>query len=139
MSTKENLTPITFSKEEAQNCSPLELAYIGDTVYDMLVRVDCLRHGGTVATLHKRAVSMVNASAQARALKQILTHLTPQEEEMYKRGRNAHPKHKSPKAATTAEYACATGFETLLGYLYLQGNFSRVNELFSLAHQKTTI
>ena len=138
MSNAHVMMPPLYTEEEVRMLSPLELAYIGDTAYEILVRVDCLKKGGTVASLHKRAVTMVNATAQAEAVTRILPTLTKNEEDIFKRGRNAHPKHKSPKGATTAQYTWSTGFEALIGYLYLQGDYARIDELFSLIQTEPT-
>lgn len=113
--------------------SPLVLAYIGDTVYDLFVRsyladkTDCTAHG-----LHMLSMRMVCASAQARAFYSIRDTLTDAELDVFRRGRNAHI-GSVPKKASIADYRAATGFEALLGFLLLSGEDDRVAELMSLA------
>lgn len=110
--------------------SPLTLAFLGDVVFELLVRERLLADGNMpVRDLHKKATEKVCASAQCSAASEILDMLTPEEEAVFKRGRNANSTH-SPKSATTAEYRTATGIEALFGYLYLKKDVSRINELF---------
>ena len=95
----------------------------------------CIRDRGIAnrpaGQLHALAVRQVRAEAQAEGVKILLPHLTPAEEQVYKRGRNAHTGHL-PKNANRAQYQAATGLETLFGYLYLEGQDDRLRELFSL-------
>ncbi|MGN0457726.1 MAG: Mini-ribonuclease 3 [Eubacterium sp.] len=112
--------------------SPLNLAFIGDCVYEMLVRerlvVDANR---PVNDLHRESVKFVSAKAQTQAFEKIKDCLTDEEMSVFKRGRNAKVGH-SPKSATEGEYHCATGVEALFGYLYLQNNTNRIKELFCI-------
>lgn len=112
--------------------SPLNLAFIGDCVYEMLVRetlvVDANR---PVNDLHRESVKFVSAKAQTEAFEKIKDILTEEETTQFKRGRNAKVGH-SPKSATEGEYHCATGIETLFGYLYLTEQLDRIKELFSI-------
>ena len=121
-----------LSKEEARMKSPLEMAYLGDTIYDLFVRRMLLERGLNVRAAHKEAVKLVNARAQAGFAQRLAGLLEEEETLIYKRGRNAHPHHAAPKAASVAEYAEATGLEALCGYLYLTGNLGRLNELLQL-------
>ncbi len=111
--------------------SPLNLAFIGDCVYEMLVRetlvIDANR---PVNDLHRESVKFVSAKAQTAAFEKIKDILTEEEMTVYKRGRNAKVGH-SPKSATEGEYHCATGVEALFGYLYLTEQLDRIKELFS--------
>ncbi len=124
----------TENKCDPDNLSPLMLAFIGDTVYDLFVResllTECPR---PVKKLHALAVEEVSASAQARKVKAIMDILTVKEEEIFKRGRNAHTGHV-PKSADVMTYHYATGLETLFGYLYLKGENERLRELFTALH-----
>jgi len=109
--------------------SPLTLAYIGDAVYDLIIRTVIVERGNrAVNELHRRATRYVNAPAQARMIEALLPSLTEEEEAVYRRGRNAKP-HTTAKNATVQDYRKATGMEALLGYLYLNDKMERVLEL----------
>ena len=123
---------IKLSKEEIGAVSSLGLAHIGDCVYELLVRSYLTCHGKcTAASLHRETVKFVSAPAQARAYERIADSLTENERAVYKRGRNARV-HSVPKNAEIGQYHAATGLETLFGYLYLQGEHDRINELFEV-------
>ena len=110
--------------------STLSLAHIGDGVFELLARTHVAAEGECrVEQLHRRTVALVSAPAQARAAERLLPCLTPEETAVYRRGRNAKPK-SAPAHATPAEYASATGLETLFGYLYLSGRAERVYALW---------
>lgn len=112
--------------------SPLTLAFIGDTVFDLLVREDLICKANRPANdLHNLAVQKVKASAQAGFIEKIMPHLTEAELAVYKRGRNAKSGHL-PKNASQSDYHMATGFEALIGYLYLSDKIERIKELFSI-------
>lgn len=116
-------------KFDPKMLSALDLAFVGDGVYGLLVREMLARDGSRpVGELHRMAVAYVNATAQAAAYDRIAPLLTEQEQAVYRRGRNggAHP----PKNADPGHYAKATGLETLFGYLYLNGAQERARELF---------
>ena len=121
---------MNFTKAQVDAISNLGLAHVGDGVYELLVRSYlCMKGNQTVKTLHKDAVSLVRASAQAKFAEAILPSLTEEEFAYYRRGKNAHT-HAAPKAASAKEYAMATGLETLFGALYLYGRTQRLSELF---------
>lgn len=112
--------------------SPLTLAFIGDTVFDLLVRESLICQANRPANdLHNLAVQKVKASSQAGFVEKLLPYLTEKEIAVYKRGRNAKSGHL-PKNATQSDYHMATGFESLIGYLYLSDELERIKELFNL-------
>lgn len=112
--------------------SPLTLAYIGDGIYDLVIRSIIVGKGNTkAANLHRETSRLVKAQAQAEMMEVLQPHLTEEEADIYRRGRNA----KSPtmaKNATMSDYRKATGFEALMGYLYLQDEFERLVELVKI-------
>lgn len=118
-----------LSPEEARMLSPLQLAYVGDSVHALMVRVKLIGDNLKVKDMHVSATRAVNAVSQAKALQACMEILSEEETAIVKRGRNAHARHSAPKSASTQEYAGATGLEALLGYLYLTGNFPRLIEL----------
>ena len=121
-----------MEKREIDAISNLGLAHMGDGVYELLCRSYlCAQGGATVKRLHKEAVELVRASAQAKFAEKLLPHLTEAEQDYYRRGKNAHS-HAAPKGATPQEYAKATGLETLFGALFLAGKQARLNELFAI-------
>ncbi|MDO4546825.1 MAG: ribonuclease III domain-containing protein [Clostridia bacterium] len=109
----------------------LELAYIGDCVYDLYVRSRLITKGEKVRDMHLRAIKQVCAHAQSEALKRIKDELTGEEAAVVKRARNAH--QTPPKNASIAEYHMATAIEALIGYLYLNGQVDRIDELMNKA------
>ena len=112
--------------------SPLNLAFVGDCVYEMLVRETLVCDANRpVNDLHRESVKYVSAKAQTEAFNKIKDVLTEEETAQFKRGRNAKVGH-SPKSATDAEYHTATGVEALFGYLSLSGNLERIKELFKI-------
>ena len=113
--------------------SPLTLAFLGDAVYELFIRSNLTKDTNTSPNvLHKRAVQYVKASAQCEAYDKMEPHLTEEEIRMFKRGRNSKVNTKA-KNADLAEYKKATGFETLLGYLYIKGDNERLYELLNIA------
>lgn len=124
-----------MSETEARLKTPLALAYMGDTVWDLLVRRSLMRGGWKAGMLHKQAVKQVNAAAQAEAMRRIRPILTEAEEDIVRRGSNAHAKHAVPKNQDPADYSLATGLEALMGYLYLSGQMERIGEIFDIAVQ----
>ncbi len=109
--------------------SPLTLAYIGDAIYDVIIRTVVVERANRGANeLHKKTSSFVKAQTQAMMIEALLPILTDEEEAVYKRGRNAKS-YTSAKNASIADYRKATGFEALVGYLYLMDNMPRILEL----------
>ncbi len=109
--------------------SPLTLAYIGDSIYDLMIKSLVINDGNKqVQKLHKETSSMVQASAQSQMMRALQPMLTEEEHVVYKRGRNA--KSVSPaKNQSITDYRRATGFEALMGYLYLKREFTRMVDL----------
>lgn len=109
--------------------SPLTLAFIGDAIYDLIIRTMVVENGNApVNKLHKKVSMLVQAKAQAELFHGIQEHLTEEELSVYKRGRNAKS-FTSAKNAGIVEYRTATGFEALMGYLYLTDRIDRMLEL----------
>lgn len=114
--------------------STAALAYLGDSVLEICVRERLVREGlSSSATLNKRALDFVRASAQAQAMKNIFPLLSEEENAVFHRGRNIGHTN-TPKSATVAEYRAATGMEALFGYLHLAGRSDRIAELFEAAY-----
>lgn len=119
----------TKSEAEVNTMSPLVWAYVGDCIYELFIRMRLINetklkpHG-----LHVEAIKYVKAKAQADILKKMENELTERELEIVKRGRNAE-NHHIPKNATVQEYMYATGFEALIGYLYLTKQDERLKEI----------
>lgn len=112
--------------------SPLTLAFVGDGVYDLLVREYLVKKANRpVGELNRLKVSLVCCSAQAQFYTVLESLLSPEEISVYKRGRNASP-NCTPKNATKAQYHSATGLEALFGYLYLSGRTDRIRTLFGI-------
>lgn len=119
-------------KCDVNNLSPLNLAFVGDTVFDLFVREKLVCEANRpVNKLHNSATKLVKASAQAQAVMKITENLTEKEFSVFKRGRNAHTNHKA-KNADVEDYHNATGLEALFGYLYLSGEIDRLRELFDM-------
>ena len=113
----------------AKEYSPLVLAYIGDGIYDMIVRTIFVSYGNTqVDKLNKQASNVCRASSQAAIAFSIAPLLTEEETSAYRRGRNAKS-YTMAKNATMADYRKATGLEAVIGYLYLTDQFARAVEL----------
>lgn len=112
--------------QDLRSYSPLTLAYIGDGVYELIIRTILVKKGNCpVNRLHKKASSLVKAGAQSAIMEVIEEELTPEELSVYRRGRNAHSPTMA-KHATMADYRRATGFEALMGYLYLKEDYIRM-------------
>ncbi len=117
--------------------SPLVLAYIGDGIYELVVRTILVGKGNCQANvLHKKASGYVKASAQAAMAEAFLEDLTEEELQVYKRGRNAKTVSMA-KHATMHDYRHATGFEALMGYLYLTDQMERMIDLIRLGMERT--
>lgn len=118
---------------DMRQMSALDLAFVGDGVYDLLAREYLLQDGACpVKKLHQRKAKLVCCQAQARVLKELWGRLTEQEQGIALRGRNAHVGHV-PRNASVADYHGATGLEALFGWLYLTGGAGRARELFLAA------
>ena len=118
------------SADQIRAISNLGLAHVGDSVYELMVRSRlCMQGKATNRGLHKATVKYVSAPAQAKAAEKILSQLTQEEMDVFRRGRNSSP-HTVPKASTREEYQTATALEALFGYLWLKGETERLNELF---------
>ena len=116
------LKPFNIERKEATEFSPLVLAYIGDAVYELIIRSILVSMGNRpVNKLNKDATSLVKASAQSEIIKLISDSLSDKEYTVFKRGRNSSP-HTMAKNASMSDYKHATGFESLIGYLYLNIN-----------------
>lgn len=129
----------TLDPRALDRLSALGLAHIGDSVYELLTRVRLAAEGtATAKNLHRRTVALVCAPAQARAAKCILPMLTEEEQAVFRHGRNAKP-GSVPKSCTPGEYGQATALEALFGWLYLRGEYDRVNALYEriAANEKT--
>lgn len=106
--------------------SPLALAYIGDAVYELIIRTKVINRGSMqVNKMHKKSSSLVKAEAQANLIKILAEELTPEEESAFRRGRNAKSATVA-KHASMIDYRMATGFEALVGYLYVTEQFDRI-------------
>ena len=122
----------TSEKVPTASLSGLSLAFIGDSVYETVVREYLLRNGSMpVGKLHRLAVKMVCAKAQAHFFDVFEPLLSEEEHEILLRGRNASSTHV-PKGACAIEYRKATGVESLFGWLYLNGKNERIHELFEV-------
>lgn len=118
--------------QDIRSYSPLTLAYIGDGVYELVIRTILVKKGNCpVNRMHKKASSLVKASAQSAVMEKIEDQLTEEEHAVYRRGRNAHSPTMA-KHATMADYRRATGFEALIGYLYLREEYMRMLDLIRM-------
>lgn len=116
---------------DAEQYSPLVLAYMGDAVYELYVRKMLVTKANTqVDKLHKSAIQIVKAEAQSEAFRKIENELTEKEISVFKRGRNT--KSSVPKHSSVAEYRTATGLEALIGYIYLTGDINRLEYIMNL-------
>ena len=126
------LKPFNIERKEAKEFSPLVLAYIGDAVYELMIRSILVSMGNRpVNKLNKDATSLVKAGAQSEIVKLISDKLSEEEYTVFKRGRNSSP-HTMAKNASMTDYKYATGFEALIGFLYLDNRCDRVLELVKL-------
>ena len=121
---------------DLRNYSPLTLAYIGDAVYELMIRSMVISRGNApVNKLHKRSAALAKAPAQAWIIKAIEPMLDEEELQVFKRGRNAKA-DTSAKNASIIDYRMATGFEALIGYLYLQKKYERLTEIVKTGIEK---
>ncbi len=124
-----------MEKDRARLLNLLQLAHVGDTVWDLMVRTRLIYQGRNVRNMHKEAVACVNAGAQAKAMQRILPLLTEEEGDIARRGKNVHPHHAAPKNQDAVDYHHATALEALVGYLYLTGQEERLLELFRVSQE----
>ena len=119
-------------RPDVRTYSPLALAYIGDAVYDLIIRTVVVeRANRSSQELHRITVKYVSAGAQARIVQALADSLTQEEAAVYRRGKNAKP-HTMAKNASAADYLKATGFEAVIGYLYLTERMDRILELVNM-------
>ncbi|QUC67966.1 Mini-ribonuclease 3 [Aristaeella hokkaidonensis] len=124
-----------MKQQEALQLNALQLAYIGDSVWELIVRYKLIMKRYNVHHMHKECVSLVNAHSQAVILQKIQDELNETETEIVRRGRNAHAKHSAPRNQDPDEYAASTGFEALFGYLYLTGQNDRISRLVTIIEE----
>lgn len=118
---------------DIRSYSPLALAYIGDGVFDLIIRSFVINKGNVqVNKMHRHTSNIVKAQTQAQMVQALEPLLNTEEEGYYKRGRNAKS-HTTAKNASVGDYRKATGFEALVGYLYLTGQNERLMELMKIA------
>jgi len=122
-----------FENAEINSFSPLSLAYIGDAVYEVYIRSHVMNNGNMqVNKLHREATRYVSANAQSNIIHQIMEFLTEEEVSVFKRGRNAHS-YTSAKNADIVAYRHATGFEALIGYLFISKKYDRIDEIIKMS------
>ena len=118
-----------ISKGDISHMSPLVWAYMGDAVYEKFIREYVIRQGLCKnGLLHKKSIKYVSAKGQSQILKEIEDFLTDEEKDIVRRGRNSNP-HSTAKNADIVEYKYATGFEALIGWLYLNEKEERLEEI----------
>lgn len=120
-----------FDFEHGTLPGSLELAYLGDSLYDLYVRERLIARGGRVKQLHRQAIALVCAHAQSEALERVREMLTDAEKDVVRRARNAH--QSPPRNADPGEYHHATALEALIGWLYVTGQRERMNEVLAAA------
>jgi ribonuclease-3 family protein len=120
-----------MEKNAAAQVNPVTLAFLGDAVYTLYIRDKLVRSGtGKAADFQRASAKIVSARGQSAFLERLLPIFTEEESDIFRRGRNAKKPTKS-KHASVAEYTRSTGFEAVIGFLYLTGEHERINELFS--------
>ncbi len=126
-----------LKKIDLRTISPLTLAYIGDSIYDLVIRTLIVKQGNApVNKLHKKASNLVKANSQMLMYEAIKDELSDSEQTIFKRGRNAKS-YTSAKNASKSDYRVATGIEALLGYLYLDNKMDRVFDLIKIGLEKS--
>lgn len=125
-----------MKKSEAIAVNPVTLAFLGDAVYTLYIRDRLVRSGtGKAADFQRASAKLVSARGQSAFLERVLPLFTEEESDIFRRGRNAKKPTKS-KNASVAEYARSTGFEAVIGFLYLTGEYERILYLFSLVGEE---
>ena len=133
------LNEFNLEEQDIRTYSPLTLAYIGDAIFELVVRTVLIERKNTQAEkLHKAATKVVKAETQALMIEALKEDLTEEELAVYKRGRNAKAVTRA-KNATMSEYRRATGFEALMGYLYLKGDMERMIKLVRMGAEKAEV
>ena len=128
-----------LKQQDLRSYSPLTLAYIGDGIYELIIRTILVKKGNCpVNQLHKKASALVKAASQSAIMEVIEEKLTQEEHDIYRRGRNARSFTKA-KNATMSDYRHATGLEALCGYLYLNGEMERLLDLLSEGFVRTGV
>ena len=122
---------LNFPVEDIKTLSPLILAHVGDAYFHLYIRTRLLQVTHNITRLHDLSAQIVSATAQAKTYNAIENFLTDNERDIFRRGRNA--KSHAPRKATVAQYHASTGFEALLGDLFLRKNFIRLDEICELA------
>jgi ribonuclease-3 family protein len=126
------LTDENLNEKDLRDYSPIVLAYLGDAVFELLVRTNIVTSGRRkIKDIHLDTVQIVNAESQAKVIREVFDDLSEEEKDIVRRGKNA--KSTPPKNADYADYRMSTGFEALLGYLYLKGEYQRINQLVKAA------
>ena len=126
---KSILDQFQIKKQNVCTYSPLTLAYIGDAIYEIIIRTIVVGEGNRqVNQLHKKSSNLAKAATQAEMVLKLQPFLEEEEDQIYKRGRNAKT-YTAAKNAYIIDYRNATGFEALMGYLYMQGKTKRMFEL----------
>ena len=120
-----------LSEKEVSLMNVLQIAYIGDAVWEICVRENLMRKGLNVHHMHSECVKLVNAGAQASFIQALLPELTQQETDLVMRGRNAHARHPAPKNQHPVDYSMSTAFEALIGFHYLTGNTDRLEAIIN--------
>lgn len=127
-----------LTEQEVRSYSALAFAYIGDSVYDLIIRTMITSKGNNRPNkYHRQVIQYVNANAQTRMMDKMKPFLTEEEKTMFRRGRNAKS-ISCAKNQSHHDYRIATGFETLIGYLYMTGQMERIMELISVGLGKTS-
>ncbi len=122
---------LELDKSDANIYSPLVLAYVGDAVYELFIRTKVVSEGNVqVNKMHKKSAEFVKAETQSVIIQTLMDTLSEEEQSVYRRGRNAKS-YTSAKHASISDYRKATGFEALMGYLYLDGQTDRLCEIIS--------
>ena len=124
--------------QRPESLAPHSLAYLGDAVYEVVIRSVIVEKGDVPAKkMNQEAVGFARASAQARLIRAIREELTEEEQEIFRRGRNANPGTRS-RHSSMSEYRLATGFEALIGWLYLKGETERLLHLIHLGWERSS-
>ena len=124
-----------LEKKDIEMLSPLVWAYMGDSVYEQYVREHIIMQGASKnGAYHRKAIKYVSANAQVKILRELEDSLSDEEKEIVKRGRNSNP-HSHAKNADIVDYKWATGFEALIGYLFLMNKKKRLEQIINLCFE----